>query len=68
MFSLSLFSMAYLHMYIAQFNSYNSPMKCLNCSHFAERECKDQKNNFIVCTVSGRAKMETQVSLDLSGL
>ena len=55
-------------MYIAQFNSYNSPMKCLNCSHFAERECKDQKNNFIVCTVSGRAKMETQVFLDLSGL
>ena len=68
MFSLFLFSMAYLHMYIAQFNSYNSPMKCLNCSHFAEKECKDQKNNFIVFTVGGRAKRETQVSLGLSGL
>lgn len=56
------------YMYVAQFNSYNSPMKCLNCSHFAERECKDQKNNFTVCTVSERAEMETQVSLDLSGL
>ena len=60
--------MVYLHMYVAQFNSCNSPMKCLSYSHFAERECKDQKNNFIVCTVSGRAEMETQVSLDLSGL